>query len=158
MQNISTICTYLFRRFRTTQRAEAQRMERAGIRPPAKREHTNTGGANSKSGGRQDGTVYPRAEGHHQDLSGRQGAGSGQLSAQGRRDPRADGRERRRKIDLYQGHHRRTPRGGGRDVSRRQARRFPVAAGRAERRHRRDLSACHQLSASDRCGEHLHGA
>jgi len=31
MQNIRTICTYPFRRFRTTQRAEAQRMKQAGI-------------------------------------------------------------------------------------------------------------------------------
>ena len=36
MQNIRTICTYLFRRFRTTQRAEAQRMKQAGIRRPPK--------------------------------------------------------------------------------------------------------------------------
>lgn len=36
MQNIRTICTYLFRRFRTTQRAEAQRMKQAGIRRPSK--------------------------------------------------------------------------------------------------------------------------
>lgn len=36
MQNIRPICTYLFRRFRTTQRAEAQRMKQAGIRRPSK--------------------------------------------------------------------------------------------------------------------------
>lgn len=36
MQNIRLICTYLFRRFRTTQRAEAQRMKQAGIRRPSK--------------------------------------------------------------------------------------------------------------------------
>ena len=36
MQNIRTICTYPFRRFRTTQRAEAQRMKQAGIRRPSK--------------------------------------------------------------------------------------------------------------------------
>ena len=36
MRNIRTICTYLFRRFRTTQRAEAQRMKQAGIRRPSK--------------------------------------------------------------------------------------------------------------------------
>ena len=36
MQNIRTICTYLFRRFRTTQRAEAQRMKQAGICRPSK--------------------------------------------------------------------------------------------------------------------------
>ncbi len=36
MQNIRTICTYLFRRFRTTQRAEAQWMKQAGIRRPSK--------------------------------------------------------------------------------------------------------------------------
>lgn len=36
MQNIRLICTYLFRQFRTTQRAEAQRMKQAGIRRPSK--------------------------------------------------------------------------------------------------------------------------
>ena len=36
MQNIRLICTYLFRRFRTTQRVEAQRMKQAGIRRPSK--------------------------------------------------------------------------------------------------------------------------
>ena len=36
MQNIRQICTYLFRQFRTTQRAEAQRMKQAGIRRPSK--------------------------------------------------------------------------------------------------------------------------
>ena len=36
MQNIRIICTYLFRRFRTTQRVEAQRMKQAGIRRPSK--------------------------------------------------------------------------------------------------------------------------
>ena len=36
MQNIRTICTYPFRRFRTTQRAEAQWMKQAGIRRPSK--------------------------------------------------------------------------------------------------------------------------
>ena len=36
MRNIRPICTYLFRQFRTTQRAEAQRMKQAGIRRPSK--------------------------------------------------------------------------------------------------------------------------